>query len=329
MTTLLNEISSIENLNRAFYQCLRGKRRKPGAQKVFFIWGELILKLQKNLLAGENYPWADYRQFWVTDPKRRLISSAPFLDRVAHRAIHNVIYPRLAPLLISNSYACRENKGNGKAVRFLMKLLKDNPGSYVIKMDVKKFFNSINQYILFQKLKRTLPDDSLSGLIIGLLKSHPDLQKGKGLPLGNLTSQIFANFYLNDIDQRMQELTKGRYIRYMDDLLIFADTKEEMKNHLSEMKKLASREQLEFPQKKRAIYAPGTNIPFLGFLVNAGKAIPLNRNKRMMMMKLKEKVQRGDPDYRILRSVLSYNAWMNYPNSTLADGSSFCGPSRR
>lgn len=317
MDTLLEKVSDLENLNLAFYQCLRGKRNAVGAQKVFLHWDKLLFALQKNLQLGEDYPWGHYRQFWVCDPKRRLISSAPFIDRVAHRAIHNVLYPFLDELLVPTTFACREGKGNGRAVLHLRKLLKSHPHDYVIKMDVKKFFNSINQYILFRKLVRTLPDRTLLGLILGLLKSHPDLSNGVGLPLGNLTSQIFANFYLNDIDRSMYALTEGKYIRYMDDILIFARSRDEVKSFKREFLGLARREQLSFPGSKQAIFAPQTPVPFLGFLVTKNEAIPLNRNKRRIKKKLKRKTKENLPDHKIYQSILSYKTWREFPNSSL------------
>lgn len=317
MATLLEEVSDLENLNLAFYQCLRGKRNAVGAQKVFLHWDKLLFTLQKNLQLGEDYPWGHYRKFWVCDPKKRLISSAPFIDRVAHRAIHNVLYPLVDPLFVPSTFACREGKGNGRAVLYLRRLLQKHPQDYIIKLDVKKFFNSINQYILFRKLARTLPDKSLLGLILGLLKSHPDLQNGVGLPLGNLTSQVFANFYLNEIDQRMYELTEGKYIRYMDDILLFASSLREANKLKREFLTLARREQLSFPQRKQAVFAPGTPIPFLGFSVTKDKAIPLNRNKRRIEKKLKRKVRSNFPDYQIYQSILSYKTWREYPNSNL------------
>lgn len=314
METLLAEVTNLEKINLAFHQCLRGKRTAMGAQKVFRHWDKLLFSLQENLLLGEDYPWGKYRKFFVSDPKRRLISSAPFIDRVAHRAIHNSLYPVIDQFFIPTTFACREGKGNGRAVIFLRKLLREKPNDYILKLDVKKFFNSINQYILFRKLARSLPDKSLLGLILGLLRSHPDLEKGKGLPLGNLTSQIFANFYLNEIDQRMYQLTNGKYIRYMDDILIFGKSLNEINILKKEILTIASREQLSFPLKKRAVFAPDTPIPFLGFLVDKDKAIPLSRNRRRTEMKLKRKINSNWEDYKIYQSVLSYESWKNYPN---------------
>lgn len=315
MKTLLAEVTDLEKLNLAFHQCLRGKRTAMGAQKVFRHWDKLLFSLQENLFFGEDYPWGQYRKFYVSDPKRRLISSAPFIDRVAHRAIHNTLCPVIDPLFIPTTFACREGKGNGRAVIFLRKLLKEYPKNYILKLDVKKFFNSINQYILFRKLARILPDNSLLGLILGLLKSHPDLQKGKGLPLGNLTSQIFANFYLNEIDQRMYGLTSGKYIRYMDDILLFGNSLNEVNLLKKEILTIARREQLLFPLRKRPIFAPDTAIPFLGFLVDKDKAIPLSRNRRRINMKLKRKIENNEEDYKVYQSILSYESWKNYPNS--------------
>jgi len=125
--SLLQETATYENIESAFYACLQGKRNEISPQRAFLKLDEFIKKIQNNLLSGELYPWGDYKEFYVCDPKRRLVSSAPFVDRVAHRAIYQVLDPIVDSLLIENTFACRKNKGNGKAVATLQSVLKTTP----------------------------------------------------------------------------------------------------------------------------------------------------------------------------------------------------------
>ncbi|MBX3039650.1 MAG: hypothetical protein KF789_02940 [Bdellovibrionaceae bacterium] len=310
--SLLQEIAALENLEMAFYQCLQGKRSQLSPQVAFLRMDAYLERLRNLVLDGEKYPWGEYREFYVSDPKRRLVASAPFVDRVVHRAIYNVINPLLDGRLCENSFACRQGKGNARAVIKLYEILRTTPDRYVVKLDVRKCFASVHHGRLLGKLFSYLPDDSCAGLFKGLLKSHPDCRIGVGLPLGNLTSQIFTNFYLHDLDDFLMEQLGGRYLRYMDDMILICSNLEHARMLVDEVIRRAKIEKLKFPSRKR-LWLGKEPVPFLGFLVGADFIRPLNRNRRRVHRKINEKVKRGALPSEVAQSILSYEAWMSYP----------------
>jgi hypothetical protein len=157
-----------------------------------------------------------------------------------------------------------------------------------------------------------LPDESCVGLIRGLLKNHPNYQ-GVGLPLGNLTSQIFANFYLAELDELMSHFLSGRYLRYMDDIVLLGGSREEALKGLRLAVNHGRREKLRFPLRKRLWLGEGSAIPFLGFLVGREGVHPLNRNRRRISQKMRRKTKIGIEPSHVARAQASYEAWRTYP----------------
>lgn len=248
----------------------------------------------------------------MTDPKTRKVSSAPFIDRVSHRAIYQVIDPIVEKELLDHTFACRNKKGNGRAVAHLYKIINSFDQCWIVKMDVRKYFASIQHGRLLGKMLKLLPDDSLAGLLKGLLKSHPDYAHGVGLPLGNLTSQVFANFYLHQIDQLVDQITNGSCVRYMDDLVFVTENKQKALDVMGQVLRLGKIEKLRFPPQKRVLLKNGP-VSFLGFLVGEGILQPLNRNRRRLRRKLKHKVKQGLRPSEIEKTCLSYKNWVDYP----------------
>jgi hypothetical protein len=160
----------------------------------------------------------------VKDPKRRIILAAPFIDRVVHTAIHQVIAPIIEQHLSAATYACRQKMGNRAAAQTLLAHLQSlGSERFVVKLDIANYFASIPHRQLLERLLPLLPDCSCQQLLVTLLRSHPEhSHSGIGIPIGNLTSQLFANFYLASADQiALTNLGKqGFYIRYMDDMVI-------------------------------------------------------------------------------------------------------------
>lgn len=312
--SLINQIADGDNIYKSFFHTLTGKRNAIGAQKVFINCDFYLSNLRKNILSGIKYPWGTYREFMISDPKKRLVSSAPFIDRVAHRAIYNILEPILDKVHSESVFACRKQKGNGHAVRKLCQLTTQYPEFWTIKLDVKKYFRSINHRRLMAKMLAVLPDHSIWGLLRGLMLSHPDYRDGTGLPLGNLTSQIFANFYLHEIDKYVLDIVKDRYIRYMDDLLILTKDKNEAREIIKGVVALGKKEKLHFPSRKRVWIAPNNPVPFLGFRVLAGKALGLARNKKRYQKAIAKKIKQEMPESEIYKSVIAHNAWEIFPN---------------
>jgi len=280
---LIDQISSFENLERAFKNCSRGKRNTIGYMKSLFPIGEKLIEISKKL-SSDTYQWGSYREFLVKDPKERLVMAAPFIDRIVHHAIHQIIEPICDEQISDSVFACRHGRGNRAAVIEAYKVLQAyGEKRYVVKLDVTKYFPSINHNILMERLQKVLPDDSISRLLWSLLKSHPlYAETGHGIPIGNLTSQLFANFYLLSVDRmaldglgcsfkRTKEkpvFDSGHYIRYMDDCVLIGRDKSQVLDTVSKIL-LHVREDLKLSMSyKKVTHLAGDPIPFLGFLID-------------------------------------------------------------
>lgn len=323
---LLAQVASFQNLHDAYQECARRKRFSIGYQKSRFNLGETLLDIGERL-QSESYQWGSYREFYVCDPKRRLIMAAPYMCRVVHHAIHRVIAPFLEATLSDSVFACRHGRGNRFAAQLLYRRLKIfGPTRYTLKLDVSRYFPSINHDLLMEKMKSALPDSSLNHLLESLLRSHPIYaSRGYGIPIGNLTSQLFANFYLRETDQiaceKMEvpylwlsesELNPDAfYIRYMDDMVLVANNKrtvceaaERIVSHAIPSLKL------EIPMRKR-MHLGCDPIPFLGYVMDHGGIRPLARNER----KIKGKLSRMEREQRrpslIAQVRNSYEAWIS------------------
>lgn len=185
--------------------------------------GENLLKL-KNELESENYRHGNYCHFTVCDSKKRHIKAAPFRDRIIHHAVCNIIESIFDKGFIYDTYACRKNKGTHKAIKRLQSFISIRqtgeltPKYYCLKCDISKYFDSIDQNILFKLVKKKIVDTKVLNLVKMIINSD-NVETQKGIPIGNLTSQLFANIYLNELDQFVKrKLQVKKYIRYMDDL---------------------------------------------------------------------------------------------------------------
>ncbi len=257
---LFERMTDLDALFAAAHATLsHGRRfRGEGARFKFDLECE-VLRLHKALTAG-RYRHGRYRLFTVRDPKMRIIAAAPVRDRVVHHAVHDAIEPRLDRMFIHDSYACRAGKGTHRAIDRAHGFLRAN--RYGLHLDVKQYFRSINHDLLKALLRRYVADERALDLLLAIIDSTAYLAhsseagrsvtepvpgpqgmlaleglepaaadrdttgKVRGIPLGNLTSQFFANLYLNELDQYIKHTLKVRYYaRYMDDMLLFADDK--------------------------------------------------------------------------------------------------------
>jgi len=318
---LLGQVATFENLMLAYKSCRKGKKETVGDQKFFTNYPERLLEIQEQILNG-TYEWGQYREFYVIDPKKRLIMAAPFKDRIVHHAIHRIIAPFVEQDLTDAVCACRIGKGNRYAVLLLAQYLKENINMttrYAIKLDVKQYFPSIDHKILFKELLSVLPDISLSPLLWSVIVSHKKYaERGAGIPIGNLTSQLFANFYLSAVDKvicdslglkyKFEEKSSSFFIRYMDDFLIISDEKS-LACKASKAAILHSHARgLDIPIYKR-MHLSGDPIPFLGYLVSSDGITPLARNKRKIKRKLRllEKIDVRDSYKTMVKN--SYDNW--------------------
>ncbi|MFA7115098.1 MAG: reverse transcriptase/maturase family protein [Candidatus Omnitrophota bacterium] len=260
------EIISKKNLYRAVYNAARGKRYNGSVSDFLFYQERNINDLHSCLLSGA-YRHGKYNNFLITDPKRRQISAAPFRDRVVHHAVHDVIEPLIDRSFIHDSYACRKDKGTHKALDRAQKFLRAN--KFCFHGDIRKYFSSINHEILKELLREKITDVDLLSLLDKIIDSANQAvdEKGVGLPIGNLTSQFFANLYLNELDYFVKHFLRCRYyLRYMDDFLIFDNDKRYLKSIKGKVRNFLNEKlKLGLHEGKSQVYLCEQGVKFLGF----------------------------------------------------------------
>ncbi|MEZ5386828.1 MAG: reverse transcriptase/maturase family protein [Prosthecobacter sp.] len=266
----LADVASVENLMEAAKRARRHKSRKPDVEDFFHKLESHVMALHETLMNGTWQP-GKYHHFWVTDPKRRYISAAPFADRVVHHALCLWLEPLLSKHFIARSFSCQPGKGTGAARECVRKLV--NQHRYVLKCDVRKFFESIDHGILLRRLCKVVHCPGVRTLVGLILDSHvtPQQERPCGLPLGNLTSQLWANFYLDGLDHWItEEMRFGAYARYTDDFLIFADDKAALNELRSGIEPHLNTLRLELAVDKTRLMTTSEGVPFCGFVFRPG-----------------------------------------------------------
>ena len=209
---------SFSNLYTAWKKAFRSTKTAESYEYSFHLERNLFA-LQEDLRSGLYTP-GDYRYFTITDPKVRIISVAPFRDRIVHHALVNILEPIYEKCFFFHSYATRKNKGTHKAIRQAQAYLRKN--RWYLKMDIAKYFDSIDHNILFDLLSKKIKDELILSVCGKIMDKGGDGKRG--LPIGNLTSQFWANVYLNRFDHFLKdELAVPYYVRYMDDFVIFSN----------------------------------------------------------------------------------------------------------
>ena len=281
--TLWEKLTSFGNLYVAAKEAQRGKRFKPAVARFHYDLANSLLALKDDLLSGRYAPGA-YHTFTIYEPARRYISAAPYRDRVVHHALCQVIEPLFERSFIFDSYANRVGKGTHKALDRCQHYCGRHP--YVFQGDIRLFFPSIDHQILIERLARRIYDPrvmALVKLIVDHSNPQPEAiayfvgddlfspyQRRRGLPIGNLTSQFWANVYLDSLDHFFRdELGVPGYIRYVDDFLIFANDKAELAEWWKEAARRLELLRLTLNQRKCRIYPVSEGVPFLGFRVYA------------------------------------------------------------
>jgi len=217
-----------------------------------------------------------YTSFFVTDPKRRHIHKATVRDRILYQAVYRRLYPIFDKRFIHDSYSSRKGKGTHSGVVHLDECMRKMSANYTkriyaLKCDVKRFFDSIDHSVLYILIARRISDPDLLSLIEAIIKSFETVS-GKGLPLGNVTSQLFANVYLNEFDQFVKRVLKVKfYLRYCDDFVILGETKEELIRLLVFVHRFLAKElQVALHPRKISIRTPYQGVDFLGYVSLSG-----------------------------------------------------------
>ena len=293
---LLEALVDLDNLHVAFGLASRGKRLHRDTARLFFDLEREMLMLRHELLEG-RYRFGPYRVFTIRDPKERTIKAAPFRDRVVHHAICNVIEPIFDRAMIHDSFACRVNKGNLAAVHRLRRWVRGRRQDYALSCDIRRYFDSVDHQILLDLLARRIGDDGMLVLLKRLIQGGAS-ELGRGIPIGNLTSQLFANIYLDPFDHFVKESLRVRhYVRYVDDFVCLGSSKQELWETAESITQRLGELKLALSYSKVRVAPVATGVPFLGFVVRPGglrlRGRRLVRSRRLLRQRRLEH-ERGE-----------------------------------
>ena len=301
---LYPKIWDFENLYLAYRKARKGKRGKAPAAAFEQVQEEELLALQDELRA-KTYNPGPYHSFYIHEPKRRLISAAPFRDRIVHHALCRVIEPIWEARFIHDSYANRVGKGTHRAIDRTQYFARRH--NYFLQCDVRKFFPSIDHAFLHAELSRLIADEDTLWLITRILQSGVGVlsesyemvyfpgdslfaaNRPRGLPIGNLTSQFLGNTYLNLLDHFVKrELKCQAYLRFVDDFLLFSNDQATLWAWKQAIIEEMARLRLTIHERKAQVFPTHTGIPFLGFRVYPSH----RRVKRRKVIHFRRKLRR-------------------------------------
>ena len=286
------EIVSLENLFEAWEDFIRGKRNKKDVQNFHEHLFDEIPALYEDLISGQ-YQHSSYYHFRICDPKTRDIHKAEVRDRLLHHAIHRKLYPFFASTFIADSFSCQNGKGLHRAIDRFQTMTRSvttnhSKTGWALKCDIQKFFASVDHNILLDILGMYIQDQKILSLLASIIESFHTLS-GKGIPLGNLTSQLFSNIYMNEFDQFMKHKMKTKnYIRYADDFLILSMDKIWLINLIPQMELfLSERLGLHLHPKKIFLKTFASGIDFLGWVHFPYHRILRTSSKKRMVKNFK------------------------------------------
>lgn len=326
---LFNKLITPENLFSAWEEFLCNKKKKSD-----------VLAFEKNLerdifslhrdLRSHTYHHSGYTGFYILDPKRRHIHKAKVRDRVLHHAIMNTLYPLYEKNFIHNSFSCRIGKGSHKGVLALRSMLyKESRNNtrkvYILKCDIEKFFDSIDHKILLSILSLRIKDQELIGLLTEIIgsftSSRSTLFNRCGVPIGNLTSQLFANIYMDVFDQFMKHELKVRYYsRYTDDFVIVSSNKEYLLNLLPQIHSfLKEKLKIQIHPNKISITKFSSGIDYLGYVLFPNFTLVRKHTQKRALRKINEKIflyKKGViPEDKVIATLMSYLGVLSHANT--------------
>lgn len=321
---MYEQLTEFPNIYQAYRQTARGKHNKAEVIKY-----ETNLHMQlwwlEQRMESHQYQIGGYHKFMIYDPKEREIQALSFSDRVfQHLLCDNILMPYLEPRLIYDNAACREGKGTHFALNRLEKFMHDHyrkygSSGYILKFDIRKYFNSIGHEVLKRKLEK-FPDEEVKALLYHIIDSY-EYTSGKGLPMGNQSSQWFALYYLDRLDRLIKErLRIKHYVRYMDDGVLLSSSKKELQECLKQMEQLVQEDKIEFNEKTQ-IFPISQGVDFWGwhlYLTDTGKVI--RRLRTSNKKRFKKRMKCFQKQYannqisidEITRSVRNYNGHLKH-----------------
>ncbi len=290
---LWEKICSLENLDLAYRKARKGKTKKDYVRAFEKDLKNNLCLLRTELLLNAYRP-LPLKAFIICDPKTRRISKSEFRDRIIHHALCNIIEPIFEKRFIYDSYANRKGKGVFKALeRFDFFKQKITPCGHVLKADIRHYFDEIDHDVLLQIIQKKIKDIRVIWLICQILNNH---SKTKGMPLGNLTSQFFANVYLNELDQFVKNKLKVRYyIRYVDDFIILGKERKILEKCKSEINIfLQDKLHLALHPEKSKIKSLKQGVLFLGFRNFYYHRLLRKTSRKKILLKLESYKQQYD-----------------------------------
>ena len=327
---LYPQIVDFQNLLTASKKAQKGKKYQPNVMRFNVNLEKNLLLLQKQL-REKTYQPGKYTSFYITEPKYRQISAAPYRDRVIHHGLCNIIVPLIESSFIDHSYANRIGYGTHKALKYFIKNYRNY--DYVLQCDIRKFFPTIDHEILKEIIRHKIKCHDTLWLIDTIINNSNEqesiiqyfdgddlltpLTRKKGLPIGNLTSQFFANFYLNYFDHFIyQKLKINKYVRYVDDFALFANNKNKLTQARLEIESYLSQLRLKIHPIKSKLFSTQYGANFLGFRIFPNKIRVKNQNlhfARRRLKKLQEDYRQGNITIKqVLQSLKSWEAHLNY-----------------
>ena len=292
---IYQRIISRENLLISYQEFLRGKRKRKDVAEFSVHLMDNIFALHQDLFQ-KTYRHGSYHSFKINDPKPRHIHKAGVRDRFLHHAIYRILYPYFDRKFIFDSYSCRVDKGTHKAINcfrdFARKVSENNTKTaWILKCDIKIFFASIDHQRLKNILERYIQDSNVIWLLEQVIDSfHTGKKAGIGLPLGNLTSQLLVNIYMNEFDQFLKRTLKIKYcIRYADDFVIFHKNKLYLANLIPQISEYLKQElKLSLNPGKLFIKTLASGVDFLGWVNFPNHRVLRTSTKQRMLKKLKQ-----------------------------------------
>jgi RNA-directed DNA polymerase len=323
-----DKIYKFDNLYNAYIASRKGKRSTREVIQFEMNAGANLCKIQEKLMNG-TYKLAGYYHFTIHDPKLREIYALHYQDRIVqHSLCDNVLAPFFESHLIYDNSACRKGKGTLFAMNRLNAFMHEHyrqygKEGYFLKCDIRKFFDSIDHTLLKQRLEHIVDDERTMRMLCNIIDSY-EVTPGRGIPMGNQTSQWFALYYLDPLDRLIKEkLRIKHYTRYMDDCILISNSKETLNSALSEMRNLLNLLHLEFNAKTQ-IFPISHGVEYLGwrfYLTDSGAVVRrLKKHSKIRwqhrLRKLQNDFDNGNIDLpKVNESVVSYQNHMSYGNT--------------
>jgi retron-type reverse transcriptase len=290
---LFERIPAWENLLDATHRALKGKRRRQDARHFVANLETELSRLAQEFRSG-TYRGSGFRQFIIQDPKRRVISAPPFRDRVAHHAMMNVCEPELERFQIHHSYACRVGKGTRAALHAARSMARRHPDGFWMKMDIRAYFDSVSHPRLLFLLQRRFSERTLLDLFGAVVEGY-ETAPGRGLPIGSLVSQHFANFYLAHLDHEVtRRLGLGDYVRFMDDFVLWHGDKAALRTAGRRIAEFLAGELDLCLKRAPLLQRVALGMDFLGFRIFPDRLVPSATTKR----RVRKKLDRIDADHK-------------------------------